>query len=211
MVAAQGKMVYKNKEFSAQNQPQKADFDWSFNPFRIFIKILTGVDLLSITKTYNRKGWFPSIRVPHAYLMFLLNLIVNVMWDIELIEAIFPTPSPDSENNESYSYNDTATYDASFTPREVMEYLTSNIYYLGIHLAFLLATICEDNKSSWARLWSQIGTIQKECGLNICDQYGKCRSVVIFGLVFILMVPKNLNFIKVNCFKILLTFIGFHN
>jgi len=195
-------MGNRNEELLAQNQLQKSNFDWSFKPFLIFIKILTGVDL-SITKAYNKKYWFLSIRASRAYLMFLLNLVVNVMWDIEMIMSIFPTQI---DNNETDSdYNGTALEssdldDSSFTLREIMEYITSNIYYLGIHFAFLLATFCNTRNSPWACLWAQIYSIQKECELNVYDQYWKFRRIVIFGMTCILMVSLNLCCIQVNCF-----------
>lgn len=176
----------KNEESSTQNPEEKLSFEWSFKPFQVLIKILTGVDL-TITKTSAKNCWFSSIGPFYAFLMLILNLIVNVMWDVELIQAISQQPS-----NFDKASNDTVdiSSDASFTPLGIIEYLNSNIYYLGVHLAFLLTTCCNKSKqSSWGCLWTQIDRIQKECQLlNVCDQCRKSRKIVILALIYVIVV-----------------------
>ncbi len=175
----------KNEGPSTRNPQEKNSFDWSFRPFQMFIKILIGVDL-TITKNPTKKGWFRPLRVSYIFLMLLLNLLVNVMWNVELIQAISRQPS----NFDDASNDSDISLDASFTPRVIMEYLNSNIYYFGVHLTFLLATCCnESKKSSWDCLWAQIDKIQNECQLlNVCDQYRKSRKIVILALIYVLMV-----------------------
>ncbi len=187
-------------ETSKSNQESvQFGFDWSFKPFRIFFKLFIGIDL-SITKNNYKKEvesnqssnlkycWIPTIRASHIFLVFIVNFMYNLMYVGEMIHTILETPSSSNEtsSNETNSNSDAG----GVTPREFMEYVTSDIYFFGIHCVFLLVTCCSSSKtSSWTCLWIQIRNIQRECIEDATsDLFKKYRKTVVFAFAYIFVV-----------------------
>lgn len=152
-------------------------FDWSLNPFRCFVKILTGVDLISAESIEKYSIWSKLFTWGHIFMFFLVNLTVNAMWFVELIRQIIPL-DPKESNTFLLEANKTSH---KLLIKDIFEYLNSNFYYLSIHVYFLYITCLS---SKWNDLWSSIQNINKECQFED-ELFKKCRRVVLFGFAWI--------------------------
>lgn len=169
-------------------QINEMGFDWSFKPFQIFVKILTGIDLLSsntqpspiIKPSFLWSKWFSR---GHTYLFFFVNLIISAMWSVEMIKMIIPIDK--NETNEMLLRVHATSYNQ--LTRDIFEYLNSISVYLGIHLYFLYITCWG---TEWNNLWSKMQTIQKECKFKE-ELFRECRTAVFFVLLWMLMVLIN--------------------
>lgn len=202
------KVAVKTSNRNQQSVP--FGFDWSFKPFRIFVKVFTGIDL-SITKNNFKKEaeanhssglkscWIPTVRASHIFIIFIANFMYNLMYVGEMIHSLLEIPSNENGSNETSSDGDAG----GITPREAMEYVTSDIYFFGIHCVFLLVTYCSSSKaSSWTCLWIQIRNIQRECIEDAnSDLFKKYRRTVLFAFVYIFVV------ITVKTVKLILFYI----
>lgn len=148
------------------------DFSWSLKPFNIFVRVLTGVDLVPSTRLSSLwLKWFTGV---HICVSFFVNLIVNAIWFFDLINTIIPmnaNKTPEfllEENDTALSFNELA--------KEALDILNSNVYYLSLHLYFLYITRWS---SKWSNFWSFMQTIQNECNFNK-ELFWECRRSVLF-------------------------------
>jgi len=168
-------------------QINEIGFDWSFKPFQILVKILTGINLLSsntqapsIETTFLRSKWLAR---GHICLFFFVNLIINAMWFFELIKQIIPLDV--NEKNEFLLRANKASYNQ--LTKDVFERFNSTLVYLGIHLYFLYITCWGAN---WSDFWDQMQTIRKECRFKE-ELFRECRTAVFCVLLWMLMVLRN--------------------
>ncbi len=153
-------------------------FDWVINPFRRFVKILTGVDLMISAQSIEKHSILSKLFTwGHIFMFFLVNVTVNVMWFVELIKQIIPLDANES-NTFLLEANETSH---KLLIKDIFEYLNSNVYYLSIHV-YLLYITCLSSK--WNDLWSSVQNINKEFQFED-GLFKKCRRVVLFGFFWI--------------------------
>ncbi len=178
---------------------RELDFNWSFKSLQCFVKILTGVDLLSslrhLSKTSRWLKWFAR---GHVCLLFSVNVMVNIMWSIELIKMMIPLDV--NETNEFLLALEKTSYNQ--LTKDIVEYLNSNVFYLGLQLNFLYIT-CWSSK--WNDFWGHVIIIERECRFKQ-DLYYECRRVVLFVLFWMLTVRISPTFICNKCISISLPY-----
>ena len=173
------------KSNSSTSPPRKElDFNWCLKPFQIFVKLISGVDLFSSTRsstspsTKNTYRWLQLFTWVHICLVLFVNVIINAMWSVELIKQIVPLDA--NETNEYLLNTRTGTH----LLKDIFGYLNSNIFYLSLHLYFLYITHWS---SKWNDFWSEMQTIQKECSFNK-ELFYECRRTFFFAFIFMLTV-----------------------
>lgn len=185
-----------NKFISSTTSTKEINFNWSLKPFQILFKVLTGVNLLSSTQPSSKTTslglkWFSW---GHIFIFFLVNLAVNVMWSFELIKMLISDDS--NEKSEFLQYASNAPRDKRVN--NILDYLNSNVFYVGLHLYFLYIT-CWSSK--WDDFWNLMRLTQKECEFNE-ELFYECRKVVLFAFLFMLMVSIRIENIKL-CYRLI--------
>lgn len=161
---------------------KELDFNWCLKPFQIFVKVMSGVDLFSSTRsstsTKNTYRWLQLLTWAHIFIFLFVNFIVNAMWSIELIKQMFPLDA-----NETNKYLLNARTGTQLL-KDIFGYLNSNVFYLSLHLYFLYITHWS---SKWNDFWSEMQVIQKECSFNK-ELFYECRRAVFFAFIFMFTV-----------------------
>lgn len=185
-----------NKITSSTASTKEIDFNWSLKPLQILFKVLTGVNLLSSTQSSSKTTslWLKRFAWGHIFVFFLVNLAVNVMWSFELIKMLISDDS--NEKSEFLQYASNAPRDKRVN--NIVDYLNSNVFYLGLHLYCLYIT-CWSSK--WNDFWNHMRVIQKECKFNEKLFY-ECRKIVLFAFLFMLMVSIRITIIK-PCYSLI--------
>jgi len=176
-----GAISYKSTSSIAPKK--EIDFNWCLKPFQIFVKVLSGVDLLlsSCESSSKRSSlclkWFSG---GYICLFFFVNLVVNAMWSFELIKMMTPQDS----GEKSRFLLEKRKESKNNLVKDILDYLNCNFFYLGLHLYLLHITRWS---SKWNDFWSHMQTIQKECQFKE-ELFYKCRNSVLFVFLWMFMV-----------------------
>lgn len=154
----------------------------SFKLFSNYIHLVTGIRLPLHSHSSVSVSYWQRLRfVIHVFVMFLINISTNMMWGIELY-YIF-TESMMSTSAGDKTYRDSPPLNSIFTV--VADYVSSIVYYLAIHFAFLLVVFSH----RWKEMWNTLEQVLHETNASIVF-FKRFKMYRLFGTFMLVMVTR---------------------